>query len=92
MRVICSKCEGTGVLDFDTPPEKFGAQQVLLTEMNEDIVRFKQQMLMSAIRSIIHKHKLEKFNFTVKFYEETRDLPGFESQRFLIMRGLLDAE
>jgi len=92
MQVRCSKCEGAGFLDFDTPPKKFGAQQVLYSEMNEHLDWFKQRMLMSALMPIIHKYKLDKFNFTVEFHEETRDLPGFESQRFLIMRGLLDAE
>jgi len=92
MQVTCSKCEGTGSLDFDTLPKKFGAQQVLFPEMNEYLDQFKQQMLMSAIMPIIRKYKLDTFNIIIKFYEETRDLPGFESQRFLIMRGLLDAE
>lgn len=92
MQVRCTKCRGAGFLDFDTPPKKFEVQQVLPPEMNEHIEQFKQRMLMSAIMPIIREYKLDKFNITIKFYEETRDLPGFESQQFLVMRGLLDAE
>jgi len=92
MQIKCSKFNGTGHIDFEFSPKEFGAQQVLHPEMETYLNRFKKKMLLSAIVPIIEKYKLDKFNFSVEFHEETRKFPGLQDQQLLIMRGLLDAE